>query len=397
MQHLTNNCRVGKISVYPQNWKTISANKNLIWKIWYHFYDDNLQKIKKVVIKGMNNIENLKQKQEYLQIVLTDEIEALKKGYNPITKRYQAEINPDDISPDIPFSKALELAHKDLQVVHQFWIDIKSTIKYVNQSAKALQYDSIPVKDIRRKHIKKILDHCAKVKDTWSANTFNAYRRDLRMLFKQLLQYDAVEFNPVRDIDKQKTIRKIKKILTPEECQLIDQWVKKYDRRFWLLIHIFFHSGARTTEMFRVKFEHVNLKKQTVLYTVLKGNQPFEVERPIKDIAIDFWKEAIKDGRPGDYVFSKGLSPGTEPVSPRQATIRWHRHIKGDKKNGKLGIDSSWYGLKYLNSDQIAEEKGLRIAAKLNSHKSINTTKLYAVNNEARDMEEIKSMKNPFG
>jgi len=59
MQHLPNNCRAGKISVYPKNWKTVSANKNLIWRIWYRFYDDNLKKIRKVVIKGMNSIDDL--------------------------------------------------------------------------------------------------------------------------------------------------------------------------------------------------------------------------------------------------------------------------------------------------------------------------------------------------
>lgn len=404
MQYLPNNCRVGKISVFPKNWKDKNANKKLIWRIWYRFCDDNLKQTKKIVIKGMNRTDDLKEKQEHLQLLLTDEIEALKNGYNPILKKqynpvsnsYQVEINSNELNPETPFIKALELAHKDLKVVHQFWIDIRSTIKYIGMSAKELNMDQIPVKNISRKHIKRILTNCAEVKKNWSANRFNAYRRDLTMLFVALLELEAVDSNPVRDIAKQKTIRKIKRILTPEECKLIDEFTKKYDRRFWLLIHIFFHSGSRTTEMFRVRLEHVNLKEQTVLYTVLKGNRPFEVLRPIKNIALRFWKEACKGANPGDYIFSKGLQPGPEPISPRQATNRWKRHIKGDKKKGKLGITCTWYSLKYLNSDQVDEQKGLRIAAKLNSHKNTATTKLYAVNSDARDMEEIKKIKNAF-
>jgi len=404
MERLPNNCRVGKISVFPKNWKDKNANKKLIWRIWYRFYDDNLKQSKKIVIKGMNRTVDLKEKQEHLQLLLTDEIEELKNGYNPILKKqynpvsksYQKEINSDEVNPNTPFIKALELAHKDLQVVHQFWIDIKSTIKYIGMSASDLNLDQLPIKEISRKHIKRILTNCAVIKENWSANLFNVYRRDLTMLFVQLLELEAVDTNPVRDIAKQKTVKKIKRILTTAECRKIDKFTKKYDRRFWLLINIFFHSGSRTTEMFRVRLEHVNLKQQTVLYTVLKGNRPFEVLRPIKNIALPFWKEACKGAKPGDYIFGEGLQPRPKPISPRQATIRWNRHIKGDKKKGKLGLICNWYDLKRLNTDQVDEQKGLRLAAKLNSHKNLATTKLYAVNSDARDMAEIRKIKNAF-
>jgi integrase len=201
-----------------------------------------------------------------------------------------------------------------------------------------------------------------------------------------------METNITRDISKKKTVRKIKRILTPAECKKVSNWVKNYDRHFWLLIHIFFHSGCRTTEIFRVKRKHVDLVNQTVLITVLKGNQPFEVLKPIKNIAVEYWKEAIRNAGTENYIFAKGLTPGPVAINPRQATRRWNRHMKK-----KLGIVCDWYALKYLNSDQVSKEKGLKVASLLNSHTNTNTTRLYAVNEQERMNEEIKEVANYFG
>ena len=395
MHTLPNNCRAGKITVFPKNWKSVNANKNLTWKIWYRFYDDNLNEVKLIIIKGMNSAEDLKEKREIVEIILADELAALKNGYNPITKISTADSNKT-LGRNTPFIKALYLAHESLNCIDRFKKDIKSSLAYIENAAKELKIDLLPVFDIHRGHIINVLDTCAKQKDYWSNNTFNSYKRNLSMLFGKLLDSMVINTNPTREIKKKKTIRKLKRLLTPDECRRIDDFTKKYDRRFWLLINIFFHSGSRTTEMFRVKFEHVNLETQFVTYTVLKGNQPFEVERPIKNIALDFWREAIRDAGPGDYIFSKGLKPGPLPISERQATIRWRRHIKGTKEAGKLGITCSWYQLKYLNTDQISRAKGLKIAGLLNSHTNENTTRLYAVNEDERDFEELKKMPNAF-
>jgi len=395
MQQLPDNCRAGKFSVFPKNWKTVSANKNLKWRINYWFYDDNLKIKKQVITKGMNRAETVYEKQALVKIALEAEQEDLLNGYNPISNTYSIAYKTD-ISEHTAFIQALRYVYERLNCVHTTKLDINSTIKYIEISAMYLKYDTIPIGNIRRKHIKRILEHCAETKERWSANTFNAYRKNLGILFKELIEMEAVETNIIRDLSKQKTIRKIKPVLTPEECKKVSDWVKNYDYRFWLLINIFFHSGCRTTELFRLKTEHVNLEKQTALFTVLKGNQPFEVEKPIKNIAVEFWREALEGAKPGEYLFGKGLMPSKISINPRQATKRWKRHIKGKKEDGKLGLTCNWYALKYLNTDQITKERGLKTAGLLNSHTNESTTKIYAIGYDSREAEEIKGMKNKF-
>ena len=387
---LPNKCTCSNPSVYPKNWKTVSASIKIDWRIQYYFKDPE-HGTKLIVVKRMNRFKSLTERRAVTKTLLEGELQQLHEGYNPI-KNVTVTAQVNEVHPGTGLMAALHYVFDRLKCVHSTHTDIKSTLKFVEIAAKALNLASLPVKDVKRRHIKRMMDYCEETKATFTAKTFNRYRKNLGILFKELVELDAIESNIIRDISKQKTVRKIKKVLTPEECAAVSHFALSYDPRFYLLIHIFFHSGCRTTEIFRVKVKHVDLNRQTVLITVLKGNQPFEVEKPIKDIALPFWKEAMEGAALGDYVFSKGLKPGPVAINPNQATRRWKRHVKN-----KLGIVCDFYSLKHLNTDQITKLKGLKTAGLLNSHTSESTTRIYAVNETERMNEEIKKIGNEFG
>jgi integrase len=158
-----------------------------------------------------------------------------------------------------------------------------------------------------------------------------------------------------------------------------------------MFIHIFFHSGSRTTEILRVQGEHVDLKKQKVKYLVLKGQQNELVERTIKDIALPLWQFAMEGCGPKDFIFSSGLKPGPKAIRAEQISRRWRTHIKK-----KLGIACDFYSLKHLNTDQTSAILGLNAAAAHNSHKSTIITQTYAVNEKERQHEQLKKINNGF-
>ena len=254
-----------------------------------------------------------------------------------------------------------------------------------------LRFDYVCIKEIKPSHLMMILEQCGKIKDTWTANTYNTHKKYLSILFGQLIQQQAIEFNPVRDIKKHKTVKQLREILTPEECQAIDAFTKKFDENLWRFIHIFFHSGSRTTEILRVQREHVNLQKQKVKFLILKGQQHEWVERTIKDIALPLWKKALEGCGTKDFVFSKGLKPGAKMIRAEQISRRWRTHIKK-----KLGIDCDFYSLKHLNTDQTATLLDLNTAAAHNSHGSTKITMTYAVNEKQRMHERLKGLQNSF-
>lgn len=403
---LPNNCRVGSMAVFPSNWKTVRANVSLTWRITYRFYDDNLNKKKQVVIKGMNQFRSLSEKQSATRILLEDELKDLEKGFNPIVKKF-TYIAPDiayEIEPDTPFPVAMLSALDKLSCVKSTRMDIKSTLKYISIAAVKLKIDSMPIRELNQRHLLLLLEQCSRIKSNWSNNTFNAYKKNMSIVLTKLKQLQAIERNPAKEIDKLKHATRRKKVLTQEQCIIIDEFTKKYDLNFWRLINIFFHSGARTTEIFKVQGEHVNLEQQTVSYLVLKGKNYKWIDRPIKDIALPFWREAMKDCKPSDFVFGKGLKPGPVAISPIQAGRRWKRHIKAaavdknGKETGKLGIDCDWYSLKFLNTTQSMDvlENEREVMQQTGHTSTAMIVKIYDTKNKQRKDDKLKRIANNF-
>lgn len=397
---LQHGCSCSAISVHPANWKTKKASLNITWYLQYRFYDKENNRSKLCIIKDrINQFKALELRKEYTASLLQNELELLQSGYNPITKNIVEErINVFEIEPTTPLLTALKQAADKIKCVHKTRLDLKNTIKFFEEAAFSLRMHRMPVEKVRRKHIKMILSRCEiNKKEKWSNNTFNAYVKNLRILFEELMEYEATDTNPCEGIKRKKVIPQPKTILNKEECKLIDEFVAHYDYRFWRLIHIFFHSGSRTTELFRVQGKHVDLVRQKVKYLILKGKEYEWKQRTIKDIALPLWKDIMKDCKENDYVFSVGLEPGPKPIRPDQVQHRWRRHIQGKKEDGKLGIKCSWYSLKHLNTEQTAKLVGLKIAADQNAHSStIITMKHYAIGEKERMHEQAKQVNNKF-
>ncbi len=410
MLTIPNNCRSSELSVFPRNWDKAGASIKSDWKIQFYFFDPLHKKQyprgKYCQIKGgMNRLKSLQERREAVKIFLAEIKQLLEQGYNPITKNTIAPIETEcSIEPTMPFIKALRKVREKMDVTPNCRRDLLSVIKFTEAAAIQLKINTIAICEIRRKHIKILMNQLAKTKKTWTANTYNYYRAHLSMLFKELLEFEAVELNPVKDLSKMKTVKKIRTVLSEEECIIIDDYTRLKHFRFNLLIHIFFHSGARTSEIFRVKGEHVNLQKQTVKYLILKGKQFIEVERPIKNIVLPLWKEAMEGCGPGDFVFGKGLRPAPIGIDPSQAGRRWKRHIKGKDKQGKdkikegLTITADWYSLKHLNTTKTVDALNDADAAKMNAHTSTAmVAQVYDINHDRRQNDRLKKLDHKFG
>ncbi len=212
------------------------------------------------------------------------------------------------------------------------------------------------------------------------------------ILFNELVELEACEINPIRDLSKKKSIQRVRNLPNIENRETINKYLQQNHYRFWLFMHIFFHSGARLTEIMKVKRTDVNLTNQFFKITIQKGTINKEVIRPIKKIALPYWEEAIFSASCDDYIFSKGLEPGKEPIQSYQITKRWNRHIKK-----KLGIKEDFYSLKHLNLDQTAEILGIADASQMASHTSTEiTTKYYAIGEKQRQNERLKNIENKF-
>jgi site-specific recombinase XerD len=86
-----------------------------------------------------------------------------------------------------------------------------------------LGLDFIPISKVTRKHFKQILIECKNVVTGWSPKRLNKYRAYLKILFGELIEYEATEIDPFVKIKRQKTIKRLRSILTQEERSLINK------------------------------------------------------------------------------------------------------------------------------------------------------------------------------
>lgn len=399
MNQLPFSCYCSDLKVHPKNWQSPKVSLKKDWYVYYRFYDPafkDIPKFKKgklVIIKGMNQFKTITERQIDTQLTLTNEMVRLKNNaFNPITsKDTNTIILHKDIESSASFNIALALAEKRISASPSTKRDLKSVLKFVTNASNQIGYANLPINTISRKHIKQLLLHIEVIHGE-SSHRYNKIRSYLMMLFKELIELETVEVNPIRDLSKKKSVQRLRKLPSIENRKLINEYLQHHEYRFWLFMQIFFHSGARITEMMKVRRQDINLKEQHFMITIIKGNASKEVLRPIKNIALPYWELAVESAGYTDFIFSKGLLPGNTPIQSFQITKRWNRHIKK-----KLGINEDFYSLKHLNLDETAAILDINDASAMASHTSTNiTARYYAIGEKQRQSGRLKQIQNSF-
>lgn len=382
-------------TVVPKNWKSDRASVKKQWRIYYRFYDMEGGK-KQIPINGMNGVKTAEGRRLAIEEMIAREIELLEvDGYNPITGIYKppAVVDESAVHERTLVFKALRAALPWLECVAETRRAVRINIDIMAKCGSGI--GNMCVCDIRPKHMMQLLKTVAD-KRKISAVTYNHYRAYLMMLFKVLIPLGAIEVNPVRDVPKRKTVKKIKKTLTDEQREKVKEVLSlESQQSFYRYVQIFFASGARSTELFSVKVKDVDLSRQQYLCVIRKGRQWVEVYKTIKDAVLPLWQDLLKGGRDEDYIFSHGLVPGPLQNKSNQITRRWRKCIKS-KETG-LGIDVDFYSLKHLHSTELVNLKGTKTAAAMNSHKGEGMViNIYDTMQDERRHEELKGIGNVF-
>lgn len=406
MLSLPNGCHIGKISVHPKDWDTCTNKPDKDWYIHYRFhhpdYRDKYPKGFLKILKGMNEAKGLTARRNDTRKIIKNEIANLEDGYNPIVNKI-VEVVPEneyEIPPSTPFMPALQKAYELLPPT-KTKTEIRKSLEYIKTAIDGLSYHKLKICDVRKMHIKAVLGKIGQQKKVasgdeeyeWGASSYNHYRVYLKMLFTQLEEVEATEVDPVSKIKKKKGVRRLRQVLTDIEGNRVDAYLRYFYPSFWRFTHIFFHSGARMAEIMRVRFEEVDLQGQRFKVVIQKGREHIERWKTIKDLAVPFWEELMKEAKPGQYIFSKDLRPGNVPINEHQISRRWRVHVKKD-----LRISADFYSLKHLNTTQTVDLRGDKAAAAQNSHTSTAmVVNIYDVGRGAREHEELKTVNNPLG
>lgn len=394
---LANNCRYSTPSVHPSNWER--GGQSLLkqdWYIKYRFYDDNLKQSKSIMIR-CNKFDDIDERRGFVDEKLAGIKQALEvNGYNPIAETQEsdfADVEITDVSKSTPLVDALKFARSKLKKAATTMRDLDMVIGNVDKALTVLNLRHLTIGLAGKKHLRMICDECSKKKDgTTSEDKFNRHRTYLGILYKELCEFDAVEVNiPLALSVKDEPIKEMRTTLTVEERQKIDAHFKKYHPNFWRFIHIFFASGARGTEIMRVRVKDVDLTRGVVYYQVMKGKEYRIKPRPIKNNVLHLWRELIAGAEQDMYVFSRDRKPGYTFVSSDANRQFWYENCKKE-----LGIEADFYSLKHLNTTEVSKVAGIKEAAKLNAESEAMIKKHYHTDYEADEFAALRKIDNPF-
>jgi integrase len=402
---LPGNCSMSQPSVHPSNWKTVAATTASNWYIQYRFFDPlHAPKGKQYILKGMNEYRTTSERRDATERLLSDYTALLKQGFNPITEKWNIAESSGEIEAYTPLTHALQIAAKKVPVDENTKPDIKWMMNYVPLAIEALEWQNMPIGDVRKKHVKRILDKCADIKSrkdpktgrvinvTWSDYKYNQFRTYLMIVFAEIVECDALDANPCRELRKKKTVKRKRLTLTKKQRIQVDTHLQQTDPDFWRFLHIFFHSGARETEIMKIKRKDVDLENQTFTSLVKKDRTYCEKDRTIKDIVLPLWKEVTKNAGPDDYLFSYGFKPGPKPYSADNINKKWKAQIKDE-----FAISADFYSLKHSNTTETVNLAGDLAAATQNAHKGTGmVVKIYDVDRSHRIHESLKEINNPF-
>lgn len=396
---IPNGCTVSTVNIFPSNWSTKKADVNSIWYISYRFRDPNfLDKYpngKQIMIKsGLNRITDLGVKQATIEKMHVWTIEQLEKGYNPIIKNGTDIIQTTaeetkiltEVIPSSPFIKALWFAHSISQLDRYTIKDCASAIRSITKSAVKYEYHEIPISEVQAKHIRRCLDLCHTSNPMFSGKRYNRVKAHISGLMRELIQQGAIDSNVTLLVNpmKEKAYKPI--ILQNDEIERVKEHLYAHNRSFYNFMMLFYYSGGRIKELFRMKGSDVDLIDQKYTTLVKKGKQEKWLDRTIRNVALPFWKEQMKNCKVDDYVFSKGLLPGPVFINSKQVSRRWATHVMKP-----LGIKATFYKLKHLNTDRTLEAAGAKMAAGQNAHMSTKMVEqVYAYNEKIRIHEGLK-------
>jgi site-specific recombinase XerC len=413
-KNLLFDCHYSEIWVHPENWKSLTTQKSLKlnWYVECKFYDPLFkEKYPKgfPYRKKLNSYRTIEERKAAVQLLLKEIPKLLEdKGYNPITKKYMIpEPKPvlGVLHPKLNFTEALKITYPLLSVSEGVKKEIKRIVNKVEKSAAELRIE-FSICEIHSGHIRDLLDPL-----DLTPNEYNKYLTHLSIVLSDLVEKRMVFHNPIRDIKKKKTTKKIRETLELDEMKLIFEYLKSNYYEFYRYGMIFFHSGSRSAELFRLQKKDVKLDKQEYKLTVRKGNHYKEVKKIILINVISFWQQLINNcSSENDFLFSKGLEPGENEIQPYQITKRWKRLVKDRVvfKDGRLvdkrtldkndteyeAITADFYALKHLFLDELdkASDSALSLSKEMACHTTNVTETVYLVGRENRKNEVLKKI-----
>ncbi|WP_300684964.1 tyrosine-type recombinase/integrase [Chryseobacterium sp.] len=403
---LLHGCSRTNVFVSPAGYKKFTSKSKFPrqWRVKCIFYDplhadrypDGFQFVKKFSGESLTYLKEEAELQLEIMVHMLD-----KKNYNPITHKYMPK-KIAKLHPNLPIIDALKKAHenKSSKWTPGYANDVLRLVNDIDKILIEVELKDLLIGDVETWHIKTILDHL-----NLTDSVFNHSRSHLQSLFKELKQFGCTgKENPVNDVEKRVEEIRIREVITLEDMMCVHKYLQTKCYTFFRYGKIFFYAAGRSTEFMQLQKKHVDLENQEYQILIKKGKQYTWETKVILRAAIPYWREILAECEDeDDYLFSAGLVPGEKPISAKQISRRWKRHVKDsddikDAEGNTLKVTADFYTHKHLFIDildEMSENKLKEIEApaqRMANHSKDSTTGIYATKRTKRKNKDLKEI-----
>lgn len=405
-RNLLNGCSRTGVFISPKGYKTFTSKSKFPkqWMVKCRFYDpkhserypDGFQFVKKF---SSDDLSFLKEEAKFQKEVMEEMLDL--KNYNPISGEYMTT-KLNKLHPNLPIIEALKIAHKNKSPRWSpgYAADVLRLINDIDKILIEIGFIKLLIGEVQTWHIKTILDYL-----NLTDSVFNHSRSHLQSLFKELKQFGCCgKENPVNDVEKRVEEIKIREVLTMDDMICVHKYLQTKCYTFFRYGKIFFYAAGRSTEFMQIQKKHVDLDNQEYQVLIKKGKQYTWEKKIILRAAIPYWREVLSECLDDDdYLFSAGLVPGEKPISAKQISRRWKRHVKDSKEikdadGNILKVTADFYTHKHLFLDILDEMSNNKLkeveapARRMANHAKDETTGIYATGRINRKNKDLKDL-----
>lgn len=379
---MKNNWTTPKVKSFP-----LESGKD--WYVWFRFNG-----VLKFVKTGINKIPDYTERLEETNALADVLKDKLQKGWIPTKKEKEVE------KITLLFNNALDfgLEKKKPSISEKTYLDYRCTVRFFKSSAKRLDFDRINIANCERFHVKSIMDDLQQQKK-WTAKNYNKHIGYIKSIFSELVEWEQIKSNVVRDIRMQKEEKTEGYIqLTHDEHVFVFAHLKEIDFHYYIFCSMEYDMGIRPKELLLLKCGDVDLKNGIV--KVGSGASKNKKTRfvPIigntKNLLENFDlsnSEYYLFGRPKPYgaKFFKHEYFCPKPYSIRRttATNKWKKYVIDG-----LGISKHLYSLKHKGgNDKLKAGLDIKTISEIFGHSTEKMTEIYA--NHINDLRFAEAKK----
>jgi integrase len=362
-----------KVKSYP-----LDSGKD--WYVWFRFNG-----VLKFVKIGLNQIQDYDERLSEAQALADVLKERLQKGWIPLIKEKKiVEAQQREI---LTLNDALDfgLQKKKHLLSTSSYKDYKCSVNFFKYSAKKNEIDKIPIHSCERYHVKLVMDFLQNEKK-WKNKNFNKHLGVIKTIFSELVEWDYLKFNIVRDIRSKKE-EKTEGYIQPTDDQqrVIFDYLKKIDYNFYVFCCIEYYLGIRPKEILLLKCNDIDLNERLIKISAEDSKDNSYRYVPILEPVFSIlkkWDLSEKGnyliGRPKPYgtKFPKEdyFCPNPYKINRKTATHKWRVYIIDGLK-----INVKCYSLKHKGAnDKLKAGIPLKTISEMFGHSEEKITEIYA-------------------